>query len=298
MKRTFALVPNEKNKLEPRHVNQIIESWLGKTDQGVPLKQVEVDDPDEWAGDFRNKDSGGKHLRVKHSTEENTVLFQVTNEGVRFSVDGQPYTNGNPFIYPGMIVLWDTDEAVPAGWKICDGSVSTPDIRGRFVLHPNGDAARGTSGGLNDHLHQVGAHAHPLSAHDHDVPSHQHTIAKSSFNHSHDGETGPADDGLTNSFESGDALAGTANEYALRPHTHNITQSLVAGDGNASTNGTSGHSPSGSGEIVGGSTAFDTTSNSTAFNSGAKLKTDGGAMSAADKFQPFYAAYYIRRMVG
>lgn len=42
-----------------------------------------------------------------------------------------------PFV-TGMIMIWSGSEnAIPAGWVLCNGAGGTPDLRGRFVLGVN-----------------------------------------------------------------------------------------------------------------------------------------------------------------
>ena len=81
----------------------------------------------------------------------------------------------------GMIMLWSgTIATIPAGWLLCDGTSSTPDLRNRFVIGAHSDsggAAKTTvtgsstlSGGSKDSI----------------VVSHTHTATSSSENaHSH-----------------------------------------------------------------------------------------------------------------
>lgn len=49
---------------------------------------------------------------------------------------------------PGMIMLWyGSEETIPSGWHLCDGTVNTPDLRNKFVIaagdtyNPNDTAA-------------------------------------------------------------------------------------------------------------------------------------------------------------
>lgn len=75
----------------------------------------------------------------------------------------------------GMIMLWSGSSAsIPAGWLLCDGSNSTPDLRNRFVVGAGSTYAVGATGGSADaivvaHTHTgttstVGDHVHTANA--------------------------------------------------------------------------------------------------------------------------------------
>lgn len=65
-------------------------------------------------------------------------------------------------------MLWYGDVAnVPSGWHHCDGTVGTPDLRGKFIISVRGDAAApipGQIGGSINHDHNFAGdgHAHQL----------------------------------------------------------------------------------------------------------------------------------------
>ena len=62
----------------------------------------------------------------------------------------------------GAIVAWHgLRVAVPRGWVLCDGSNSTPDLRGRFLRGAAAGADPGTTGGSDTHTHDDhAAHTH------------------------------------------------------------------------------------------------------------------------------------------
>ena len=84
----------------------------------------------------------------------------------------------------GAIILWSGSVAsIPAGWALCNGSSSTPDLRDRFVVGAGSSYAVGTTGGsanatLVSHSHTVSASGTTGSAgsHSHSVndPTHTH----------------------------------------------------------------------------------------------------------------------------
>jgi hypothetical protein len=101
-----------------------------------------------------------------------------------FTVDGNSGTSGQyltsagsgvtptwttPTIFvSGMIMLWSGSEAsIPAGWLLCDGTSSTPDLRNKFVVGASAGTGDTTYPGLS-----VGATGGSADA---IVVSHTHT---------------------------------------------------------------------------------------------------------------------------
>lgn len=82
--------------------------------------------------------------------------------------------NGPGMAPVGSILMW-TGTTPPKGWVLCDGSVvagvTTPDLRGRFVLSA-GNGAGLTARSMNQ---RGGEEAHVLTAAE--IPSHVHTVA-------------------------------------------------------------------------------------------------------------------------
>lgn len=63
----------------------------------------------------------------------------------------------------GVIVMWSGPlDAIPAGWKLCDGSDGTPDLRNRFVLGAGTGEYQGSAGGSRTHQHRAGNHIHQI----------------------------------------------------------------------------------------------------------------------------------------
>jgi len=94
--------------------------------------------------------------------------------------------NQNP---PGIIVIWTGFIAdIPQGWNLCDGSLSTPDLRDRFVRGvPNAGTNPGATGGVETVTITTG-----------NMSSHLHS--GTGTNHSHTGRW------------SADTAGGEANE--------------------------------------------------------------------------------------
>ena len=56
----------------------------------------------------------------------------------------------------GMIILWHGSVvSIPSGWHICDGTVGTPDLRGRFILGCGAGYDPGDTGDTIDHFHHI-----------------------------------------------------------------------------------------------------------------------------------------------
>ena len=100
------------------------------------------------------------------------VSFEFSgSDAVRISSNGNVESFGGQFIGNGTIpiggiIMWSGSVAnVPSGWSICDGSNSTPDLRGRFIVGAGGDYNVAAKGGaasvtltkaqtpLKDHSH-------------------------------------------------------------------------------------------------------------------------------------------------
>lgn len=218
---------NDAIPISQRHIQQIIASWLGLTGTGtdadlagVPLRQTAVNDDALYAVDARNRGAGGLHYRATHSSGA-PVLFQVTDSGVLASVSGGVATN--PFVYSNMVVGWNgTAASIPSGWTVITAA------KARVIYGADVDGDVGDTGGAatydishnhtqNSHNHTQDTHNHTQNVHSH---SHSHTY---SVDHNHpDVTSDAAQDGVVDSFETGDPLAGSALEYATEPHTHTV----------------------------------------------------------------------------
>lgn len=56
----------------------------------------------------------------------------------------------------GIVVFWPyTLEEIPHGWHECDGTMGTPDMRGRLPIGANETYVAGTTGGGANHTHTL-----------------------------------------------------------------------------------------------------------------------------------------------
>ena len=118
---------------------------------------------------------------------DNSKKLETTSSGVTvtgavtatsFSGDGSSLTGISAFV-TGMIIIWSgAANAIPSGWVLCNGSNSTPDLRGRFIVgyhDGNGDYDVNDTGG-----------AETVTLSTSQIPSHDHSFSGSgSSSHSH-----------------------------------------------------------------------------------------------------------------
>jgi len=67
----------------------------------------------------------------------------------------------------GMIMLWSGAVVdIPDGWLLCNGNLSTPDLRGKFVVGAGGSYTPADTGGEATHtltIAELAAHTHTQS---------------------------------------------------------------------------------------------------------------------------------------
>ena len=151
----------------------------------------------------------------------------------------------NSPIPSGLISMWSGSVAtIPSGWKLCDGTSGTPDLRGRFIVGAGGDYSPAATGGSATQTltsTNIPAHTHTFSGvssasggHTHSItdPGHSHglTLQNSTF-----GGTG------------GGTLAATIGSYSTAAAATGITINAV---------GDHTHTYSGTTSSVGSGTAF------------------------------------------
>jgi microcystin-dependent protein len=103
------------------------------------------------------------------SRSQNTPLFASEYQDIP-GATGLPGITGptGPFAVfsPGMIMMFNS-ASPPAGWLLCDGTNSTPDLRGQFVSHQNGSnfGATGGTGSIALTVTEMPAHTHSFDTH-------------------------------------------------------------------------------------------------------------------------------------
>jgi len=112
--------------------------------------------------------SGNENVRVDTDLKYNPVTNTLT--ATNFAGSGTGLTGIEAFV-TGMIILWSgAANAIPSGFVLCNGSNSTPDLRGRFVVgysNTDGDYDVGDAGGSK----QVTLSESQLPSHNHSASS-------------------------------------------------------------------------------------------------------------------------------
>jgi len=126
----------------------------------------------------------------------------------------------------GVITMWSgSAAAIPTGWHLCDGTNSTPDLRGRFVMGSNLSYAVGATGGTDSITltnTELPAHTHTGTTDADGI--HSHFVANTdSVNPS---TTGPLSN--TNYIGKTGSSAATSSNYILGGSTTVPTQGLTS----------------------------------------------------------------------
>jgi microcystin-dependent protein len=178
----------------------------------------------------------------------------------------------------GGIIIWSgAANAIPSGWVLCNGSNSTPNLSGRFVVGysaSDGDYDVGDTGGNKEQT---------LSTNQ--IPSHTHGDGNYGTNntgsHTHgDGNYGTNNTG-SHSHSYNNAVTGTYNE------PRNLG---VGTDGGANSSGNTNNAGNHSHNVTGNSGSGGSHSHNVTGNSGS---TGGGQL--VDVRPPYYALCYIMK---
>ena len=123
----------------------------------------------------------------------------------------------------GMIMIWSGSVGtIPAGWVLCNGSNSTPDLRDKFVIGAGNSYAVGGAGGSKDAV--VVSHTHTATVTD---PGHLHTV-----------------DAARNSGAGFISGGGNAFDYNLRPsNTGSAVTGISVGISTTGSSGTNANLP-------------------------------------------------------
>ena len=178
----------------------------------------------------------------------------------------------------GGIIIWSgAANAIPSGWVLCDGSNSTPDLKGRFVV--------GYHAGDGDYdVHDTGGSTN-ITLSTSQIPSHTHgdgnyaTSNTGAHTHS-DGNYATSNTGA-HSHTYSNAVTGTYNE------PRNLG---VGSDGGANQSGTTSNTGAHSHDVTGTSGSNGNHSHDVTGTSGS---TGGG--SPFNNRPPYYALCYIMK---
>ena len=143
-----------------------------------------------------------------YATKQSPIFFGEPQAPTPTPATNSPQLATTAFVHSvipaGIIMLWSgASGSIPAGWTLCDGTNSTPDLRDRFIVGATGSYPFASTGGSKDAV----------------VPNHTHIA------------TG------TSTF-SGSQLAAHSHTFAgtaLATHTHAFTGTALATHSHAFT---------------------------------------------------------------
>lgn len=157
------------------------------------------------------------------------ILAQFRNTGTIMSVPSG-----------GIIAWWGTYNDIPAGWTVCDGTLNTPDLRGRFIKNvdaygPNvlgGKRGGSTSMTAGITIENMPAHSHTFSGtrYQRVVANHKHVTNVPSHGH---GASGGGDHTHLMS-----ATTGSPSEQ--HTHTYSGNSTTTNGEGSHGHGGSTG----------------------------------------------------------
>lgn len=219
-------------------------------------------------------------------TSANNVV-QLDGSAKLPAVDGSALT-GIEGVPSGIIALWSgTVATIPTGWVICDGTNSTPNLTGLFVVHADADTGGtynvGDTGGSNTVTlteSEIPGHTHTISGNTSTAGAHTHTLSGNTSNtgaHSHSGTTAGAGSHRHNwlrgngsgnipiiniTFSQGTSASGSNAIDNVGNHTHNFNTSNTGNhshtlSGNAASAGDHSHTLSATAASTGGGSAHE-----------------------------------------
>ena len=178
------------------------------------------------------------------------------HQGRQGAVGAQGSTGSTTYSVPsGGIIIWSGNSGnIPSGWVLCNGSNSTPDLRGKFVVcfdNNDGDFGIADTGGSKDLV--IVNHTHTYGTSTSNDGSHNHAVKASHTSHSDNDATGyPSLDGESSQYRTHSA----SNSWNTVPnnssgghwmdtaggHAHNFN-GTTAGASNSVNGGTNRNLP-------------------------------------------------------
>jgi hypothetical protein len=127
---------------------------------------------------------------------------------------GFTFTAATAAIPSGVIVMWSgAVSAIPSGWVICDGTSSTPNLTGKFIIHADSDSGGTYDVGDNAALANTGATAITTSQ----MPAHTHSYLQRGFT-----KADPGSGSQDFSDEGGSLSTGSAGGGGTHTHTGSL----------------------------------------------------------------------------
>lgn len=132
----------------------------------------------------------------------------------------------------GMIIIWSGSlGSVPAGWVLCDGTNSTPDLRNRFIVGAGSTYAVGATGGSADSI--VVTHNHTATVTD---PQHKHIGGFAGVNSA-------GSFGTTSVAVVGNVNSQSGSSTNFFPYTSTESTGITVANTSAGTSGTNANLP-------------------------------------------------------
>jgi len=174
--------------------------------------------------------SGNDDIKVKAGNNI-TLTHDNASEFTIAGVDAFP---------SGGIIMWSgAANAIPSGWVLCNGSNSTPDLRGRFVVgysDTDNDYDVGDTGGNKQQTlstNQIPSHTHNLN--------HNHTYSSSTSSdgsHTHTvGNWGGNFGGSSGATVFRSDANGTKTTSSAGSHAHSFSGTTAAFNGASQSTG-------------------------------------------------------------
>lgn len=106
--------------------------------------------------------------------QQQRKILKATNPGYLRIVSTDDNGSLGSFEFPkGIIVAWSGDiNKIPDGWALCDGTLNTPDLRGKFILGSNPNANKNPNFTISEMNTTGGEEKHTLTKEE--IPSHSH----------------------------------------------------------------------------------------------------------------------------
>jgi microcystin-dependent protein len=188
----FATVPGGRNNLASGENAFAVGRRARATHAGSVVFGDNTDADKNSSGDnqFLIQASGGVGINAAPASGAAlTVSGEVNATSARFgtmNVANLSATSVSGFgtVPLGGIIIWSgAENAVPAGWALCNGQTSngrtTPNLQGRFVIGPSSGRGVGSTGGAESVTLSVGqlpAHNHRVSGRTQDAGGHAHRL--------------------------------------------------------------------------------------------------------------------------
>ncbi len=172
----------------------------------------------------------------------------TVNANVNATGTGKIMENGTALLPKYAVIMWyGALGDIPAGWAICDGTMGTPDLRGRFVVGSGGEFTHATNAGSVNNVYQptmlaAGEHNHTLSitgvgTHTHsgttgnhaltvaELPPHSHKLGSTGVprvgtGYGYVGQAGVTGVALTDTNPTGNGVAHNHTIIADGAHSH------------------------------------------------------------------------------